>query len=122
MNLSPYMAPSGIVFIHDCNPRSYEEAEVRDGGVWMGDVWKTAVLLQRHWPGVEFFTFNCSYGLMVVTGLGNTPLPEASDEDIAACRDLPYDYLAANRRSLLRLRSPLYSRFFFRQHVRRFKA
>ena len=42
LNLEQFMAPKGLIFIHDLNPPTRKHSEIADGGEWNGDVWKVA--------------------------------------------------------------------------------
>lgn len=118
LNIEKHMSRREVVFIHDCNPPTRKHAGVRDdapGGHWTGDVWKVAYYIREYRPDLCFFTFNCDWDLGVLTGFqspycSGPPSPEI----LETCKSLDYEVLAQNRKHILRLRSPLYSRRFFR--------
>ena len=44
INSLEYLNDGGVIFVHDCLPRSYfEQAVPRSQHVWTGDVWKSIV-------------------------------------------------------------------------------
>lgn len=108
------MSRRGVVFIHDCNPPTRKHAGVRDDARWTGDVWKVAYYIREYRPDLSFFTLNCDWGLGVLTGFQSPYAGPPSPEILETCKSLDYEVLAQNRKHILRLRSPLYSRIFFR--------
>ena len=47
INSLEYLNDGGVIFVHDCLPRSYfEQAVPRSQHVWTGDVWKSIVELE----------------------------------------------------------------------------
>jgi len=114
MNVERFLSPRGVVFLHDCNPASRRRAEVRDGGVWNGDVWKAAVYIRRERPDLRLFTLDCSEGLGVITGFGlRSEAVGASEAELDAYKALDYGLLEREREKILDLKSPLYSLWFF---------
>jgi methyltransferase family protein len=111
LNLERFMSPSGVVFVHDCNPPTRRHAEDLNGP-WNGDVWKIAPYLRTYRPDLGFFTLDCDWGVGVVTGFSRHP-PTPRSEDVEKVAALDYDFLANDRRAILRLRSRLYSAPFF---------
>jgi SAM-dependent methyltransferase len=106
-----YLAPGGIVVMHDCNPPSAQAATPLPdlaGQVdhdWYGDVWRAVVRLRATRPDLAVFTLDCDCGLAVVTraaaeaSLGLPP---------AALAGLTYPQLAADRARLLNLKPPAF--------------
>lgn len=123
LNIEQYISPGGVIFIHDCNPLTRKNAEVRDGGIWNGDVWKIAFYLKKFRQDLEFFTLDCDFGLGVLTGFNssqqNTCVNYIDPQIVEECKNVDYSLLEGNRRKMLKLRVPQYSHLFFRQHVRR---
>jgi hypothetical protein len=109
LNLEQYMSPNGVIFIHDCNPPTRENAE-NENGPWNGDVWKVALYLRRFRSDLKFLTLNCDWGLGVVSGFSTAAIPPETRniEQIAA---LDYDHLARDRKRILNLQFPLKPRF-----------
>lgn len=105
LNLEQYMSPDGVIYIHDCNPPTRENAENMNGP-WNGDVWKVALYLQRFRPDLKYFTRNCDWGLGVVRGFSQTP-PEPEEREVERIAALDYDVLARNRNKILNLKWPL---------------
>ena len=105
LNLEPYMARGGTIFIHDCNPPTQRHAE-NPNGPWNGDVWKVPYFLRRFRPDLECHTLDCDWGLGIVTGFsGRSFTPRPADVEMTAA--LGYAVLAADRKNVLGLRSPL---------------
>ncbi len=113
LNLERYMSLNGIIFVHDCNPVTRKMAEEQYGGPWSGDVWKVACYLTQHRTDLNFFTLDCDFGVGVLSGFSGRPVDPADQDAVNACKELDYDVLAKDRRNLLRLRPPVYSRYFF---------
>ncbi len=111
LHLEPLMAPDGIVFLHDCNPPTRRHQDDRNF-TWNGDVWKIFPYLAENRPDLRFFTLDCDWGLGVVTGFAAEP-PEARAEAVAQSGALDYTALERDRSSLLNLKHPLYSRYYF---------
>lgn len=104
-----WLAPGGVVVVHDCNPTDAAAAEPAAapppgaGEGWSGDVWKTIVHLRALRPDVQAFVLDADCGLGVVARRRSaSPLDLGADE-IAR---LGYRDLAAARRELLDLRPP----------------
>jgi Methyltransferase domain len=115
LNIERHIVPQGIVFVHDCNPPTRQNAEERNGP-WNGDVWKVALYLARFRPDLAFFTLNCDWGVGVVSGFSRTP-PAVREEGVEEIAALDYDVLDRDRVSILRLRSPLaMAGFLARRH------
>jgi hypothetical protein len=114
LNLERLMVPAGVIFVHDCNPPTRRHAEDVNGP-WNGDVWKVAEYIRRCRKDLTFFTLDCDWGLGVVTSVSPSP-PTPDDRAIRETSRLDFSYLDANRSNVLNLKSPLYSRFFFRKH------
>jgi hypothetical protein len=117
LNLEKFMSPKGVIFIHDCNPPTRENTGARDnapGYHWTGDVWKVAYYIRKYRPDLFFFTLNCDWGLGVLTGFQQPYCSESpSPKILNACNSLDYNVLAKNRKHILQLRRPFYSRRFF---------
>lgn len=111
LNLEPLMAEKGIIFIHDCNPITRRHEQDMNF-TWNGDVWKVAYYLKNYRPDLKFFTLDCDWGLGVVTGFSANP-PTPNGGAISKVKSLDYSVLEESRESILGLRNPLYSKFFF---------
>jgi hypothetical protein len=81
-------------------------------GTWNGDVWKVPYYLSLSRPDLQYFTLDCDWGLSVIRGFSPNPTPP-DQKLIARVKGLDYSVLEANRNSILALRNPLYSWFFF---------
>lgn len=108
-NCLAWLAPGGVVVLHDCNPVDAAAAEPaavapdRAAEGWSGDVWKTIVHLRALRRDLEVFVLDADCGLGVVTRGRSTAPPDLGAAEIAR---LGYPDLAAARRLLLDLRPP----------------
>jgi hypothetical protein len=122
-----FLAPSGVIIMHDCNPpheasaqraQSYQQAarmNVQEWtGEWCGDVWKTICFLRSAHNGLEplkVFVLNCDYGIGVVTrGQAESSL-NLTPEQISK---MTYADLDADRENLLNLKLETYAEEFIR--------
>ena len=111
LHLEPLMAEKGIIFIHDCNPLTCRHEQDMNF-TWNGDVWKVPHYLSLHRPDLKYFTLDCDWGLGVLTNFSNaSSVPDA--QGIDQVKKLDYSVLEENRRAILKLHNPVYSRFFF---------
>lgn len=108
LNLERYMRPDGIIFLDDCNPGDARRAApIREGGgPWNGDVWKIGPYLINERPDLHFATLDADQGVGLVTGFGGAPAPEPQESVVRRYKDLPYEYLDANRVASLNLVPP----------------
>lgn len=116
LNVLSYLAPGGVILVHDCLPNSEAEARVaRDyahagelngpgwSGDWTGDVWKAIVMLRARHTDLETFVLHSDFGVGVITRAPNrAPLKLTADEINA----MTYADLIRDRRRLLGLRAP----------------
>jgi hypothetical protein len=114
LHLEQVMAPRGVIFIHDMNPPTRNHSELRNGGVWCGDVWKVAYYIRNYRPDLTLFTLDCDWGVGVLTGFGAATSAAPSAAILEQCRQINYDLLERQRHPLLRLRPVWYSHLFFR--------
>ena len=73
-NSLKFLNENGIIFIHDCLPKSFlEQTKVRISGPlnWHGDVWKCIFEL-RTIDDIETYTINADHGIGVVLKKKNT--------------------------------------------------
>lgn len=107
LHLERWMAPGGVVFLHDCNPTTPARADRVPPGVgsWNGDVWKVAVYLARARPDLDFTCFDCDEGLLAVRGFTPDP-PPLDAAALQAALELGYADLERDRSAVLRLRPP----------------
>lgn len=117
-NLMPYMDRKGVIFVHDCNPLTRRDAEVRDGGVWNGDVWKVGYLFSQTLKDESFFTIDRDMGVGVIGARrwADQSLPAA--EVIAQVESLDYQVLEDGRADILRLKRPADARGLLASLVR----
>lgn len=88
-NCLAHLNPSGIIFVHDCNPfseaiaapaASYDEAVRLDPsgtmGLWMGDVWKTILHLRSCRNDLNVGVLDCDCGIgFIARGRSSASLP-----------------------------------------------
>ncbi len=122
-NCVKYLAPGGVVLIHDCNPVTREAAAPtqsqkemfalypdRQSDEWTGDVWKTLLHI-RSTAGYEVFTLDCDRGLCVVRKKEQDPLLHFTGNDI---QEMTYDNFDKNRPAFLNLKEPGYIHTFLK--------
>lgn len=111
-----YLAPGGIILVHDCLPASPLEATVAAShaearrindpgwdGMWTGDTWKAIVAARAgHTPG-EACVLQCDHGVGVVFKSAAAPSLSLSLTEIDA---LDFDALRRNPQHLLGLARP----------------
>jgi hypothetical protein len=73
-NILGYLSDDGVIIMHDCNPKTKEEAgtynewkAIGKTGQWNGDVWKTIVHLRSFRNDIDVFVLDCDQGLGMVT-------------------------------------------------------
>ncbi len=107
-----FLAPDGIIVLHDCNPTSetsalpLTELARRDPGSvpgWSGDVWKTIVHLRTTEPDLEVVVLDCDCGVGIIRRGKAGHTLNYTTEEIPCFR---YSQLEKNRRKLLNLQSP----------------
>jgi len=118
LNLERFMSKNGIIFMHDCNPRFKEHAELRDG-IWNGDVWKVPYYLKTYRTDLCVYTLDCDFGLGIISGFGRlSRIPTPDSEMIRACKSLGYQILDKQRRKVLGLRPFWFSRILLRRQTK----
>ena len=61
-----FLEEGGIIFLHDCLPRSlFEQAVPRSQHIWTGDVWKAIVDLRQN-DNLEIYTCEIDQGIGVI--------------------------------------------------------
>lgn len=65
----PYVAPNGLVFLHDTWPSTPERATA----AWCNDAWRTTGALREIYPALEFVTLPLDPGLTIVRKPGPEP-------------------------------------------------
>lgn len=111
-NSLKYLQKDGVVFVHDCNPKtkqagaSFEEYKNRGFTEdWNGDVWKAIVHLRSLRDDVNVFVLDCDQGLGIVSfGKPENKL-DFTQEQITA---LTYEQFSENRKQWLNLKEPSY--------------
>ena len=110
-NVLRYLAPNGVIIMHDCNPPTArsatpfgQETPVSEPGdaygkAWCGDVWKTVVRLRSSRDDIDVRVLDTDYGLGLVTRGSQKLLPYSVD-DIAR---MDYQSLQEHKKELLNL-------------------
>jgi hypothetical protein len=96
LNCARWMAPNGVMFIHDCYPTSQTRAaKTGSGHAWNGEVWKTMALIKQSQPEWNACTINTDEGLGIVSGFATKPQPIVSSEYEKA-DNFTYEHLVEN--------------------------
>jgi Methyltransferase domain len=122
-NTLRYLRDDGVIFLHDCNPKSasvafpatsYAEFRAQNRWrnlllltipAWTGDVWKAIVYLRSTRDDLRVAVLKCDRGIGIVRkGLPESRLPYSA----AQIEALDYADLAADRERLLNLKPPGY--------------
>jgi len=106
LNLERFMRPDGLIVIDDCNPCTLARAiDSRQPGTWNGDVWKVIAFLRSERPDLRTITVDADQGIGLVTGFhGGASRP--TDAMLRRYKDLDYEELGRDRRTLLGLVAP----------------
>jgi len=117
-NILHYLTDDGVIIMHDCNPKSKEEAGTYEEwksrgktGQWNGDVWKTIVHLRSCRDDINVFVLDCDQGLGIVTKGRPENKLKYSLNDI---NSFTYNDFDANRRQWINLKSPGYIYDYFK--------
>lgn len=121
LNSLKYLSPNGVIVMHDCNPRSVEDASSFQewknrnfSGFWNGDVWKCFPYLQATRSDLFVFVADCDHGLGVVERGENPALFDHRFSSFDFVDELGYHDLAANRQTFLNLKPEAYLDTFIR--------
>ena len=104
------LSPNGLIFMHDCNPRTLEIQIVpRQNILWTGDVWKVAVAL-RNENGFEMVVGDFDHGVGLIRKTPNEyKLPNHLQSKLVAAGNplLAFEYNEFNeyRETMIRLKS-----------------
>ena len=117
-NILHYLTDDGVIIMHDCNPKTKEEAgsyaewkSMGKTGQWNGDVWKTIVHLRSCRDDINVFVLDCDQGLGIVTkGRPENKLKYSLDE----INSFTFNDFDANRRQWINLKSPGYIYDYFK--------
>lgn len=110
-NTLRYMSEDAVIIMHDCNPRTkdnagtFEEWKAKGTGDWNGDVWKAIVHLRSLRNDINVFVLDCDQGLGIITKGKPENRLSFSKEDIQA---FSYDDFDANRKEWLNLKPENY--------------
>lgn len=77
INTERHMKPNGVVFLHDCLPRTFGITARRQGEAkgrgWTGDVWKVVAILKKYRPDLQVHLLNCPpTGLVMISNMDPT--------------------------------------------------
>jgi hypothetical protein len=98
-NALEHLNDSGFIFLHDCNPPSYESQLVpRQAVAWNGDVWKSIVKLRYTTTDLDISVINTDYGVGIITKGKNTPIDKFTLDEL-----LQWDTFKNNRKYFLNL-------------------
>lgn len=122
VNCLKFLAPGGVIAVHDCNPEtaaSAVPAESREQAAnlnihaqtndWSGDVWKAIVNLRSNRDDLKICVLDCDHGVAIITRGPADSLLDLSAEKI---EHLDFDDLNNNRQNLLNLKPPHYLQDF----------
>lgn len=106
-NTLHYLADDGVIIIHDCNPKTEQEAgtyqqwKALGEGQWNGDVWKTILHLRSYRNDINVFVLDCDQGLGIITkGKPENTLNHTLNE----IHSFTYKDFDANRKQWLNLK------------------
>ena len=98
-NSLKHLNKGGFIFLHDCNPPSYESQLVpRAASVWNGDVWKSIVKLRHLDIDLDISVVNTDYGVGIITHGKNYPIDKFTLEE-----SLEWDVFSSDRKYFLNL-------------------
>jgi hypothetical protein len=98
-NSLEHLNDGGFVFLHDCNPCSYESQLVpRQATAWNGDVWKSIVKLRHTNVNLDISVVNTDYGVGVITVGKNEPIDKFTLEE-----SLDWNVFESDRKYFLNL-------------------
>jgi hypothetical protein len=116
-NALKFLAPSGVIVMHDCNPSSAAMAypaasyEAAIGlklpgwdGLWCGDVWKSIVHLRSTRQDLNVCVIDCDFGVGIVKR--GTP-ENRLNFPVKRIQSMTYEDLNQDRKNLLNLKPPL---------------
>lgn len=117
-NTLRYLAPHGVIILHDCNPQTPEATlpfadymAGRTGPLWNGDVWKIIPELRSNRSDLNVFVLNTDHGLGIISHGRPEPLGHSP---VRSAETLTYADLAADRQALLNLRPAGYFHDYFK--------
>ena len=100
INSLKYLNDGGIIFVHDCLPRSYfEQAVPRSQHVWTGDVWKSIVEF-RTYDNLDICVGKLDMGLGIILKRKNSNKLSISVKDF---KNLKYKEFFENYETYLNL-------------------
>ena len=119
-NTLKYLSPNGVIIVHDCNPKTQENAcsfhewkERGFTGEWNGDVWKAIVNLRSSKPDLDIFVADIDQGLGIITKrntLESPSLPNRSYEEVG---NLSFEEFSKNRNEWLNLKPASFLNTYF---------
>jgi hypothetical protein len=98
-NSLEHLNEGGFIFLHDCNPPSYESQLVpRVASAWNGDVWKSIVKLRHLDIDLDISVIDTDFGVGIITKGKNHPIDGFILEE-----SLEWDVFISNRKYFLNL-------------------
>ena len=117
-NILEYLSDDGVIIMHDCNPKTKEEAGTYDEwksigktGQWNGDVWKTILHLRTFRKDMDVFVLDCDQGLGIVTKRKTENNLDFSLQDI---KSFTYQDFDTNRERWINLKPVNYIYEYFK--------
>jgi len=103
-NLERYIAPGGMIAVHDTIPLNREtSARVRTTEFYTGDVWKMVPYLCQHRPDLEIVTvLTAPTGLTLIRKFGLAQDDAGTPGSIDEFKALEFDYFERNQQEFLR--------------------
>ena len=119
-NSLEFLSPNGVIVLHDCNPKSQQEASTfnewqNEGfkGYWLGDVWKCIPFLIKNRPDLDVFVADCDFGLGIITKRKNFEAKINHTSDRQIFEAMQYKELEMDRASILNLKTEVYLHEYF---------
>ena len=98
-NSLQHLNDGGFIFLHDCNPYSFElQLTPRKTVAWSGDVWKSIVKLRHLDINLDISVVNTDFGVGVISKGKNTPI-----DGFTLNESLNWDIFVNNRKYFLNL-------------------
>jgi hypothetical protein len=98
-NALQHLNDGGFIFLHDCNPCSFESQLIpRQTVAWNGDVWKSIVKLRHLDINLNISVVNTDFGVGVISKGKNTPI-----DGFTLKESLNWDVFVNNRKYFLNL-------------------
>jgi hypothetical protein len=98
-NALQHLSDGGFIFLHDCNPCSFESQLIpRKTVAWNGDVWKSIVKLRHLDINLNISVVNTDFGVGIISRGKNTPI-----DGFTLNESLNWDIFIKNKKYFLNL-------------------